>query len=351
MLHLKSHIANARMRVEDKVATTDVAEVVVVAVVIDIIIKMFKCKKVLFFCEVALLVFASLLFCSCASQKKLPSKQTDNASPEVVVSNSYTLRELKILDIVRLQDDLFADPNINNMGNFAYSELQTKALRIESMWRTYFIENPDDVTALIIYGKFLRRIGQTQKAYEMFLRADRISPNIAVVKQQLSAIEAEEAQSTKAFAHISQALKLEPNNSTYLKQTAYILVMAKDEFIKSGMLSKSEFDKLLSDCYRKVYENNADNKEEKIRYAQSFYDLFEPDWQKALSLWKEILDESTLHIERQTALANVARILVELGRDVEAEKILKEVNVKNLQRPKRLLLEEIERSKKLNLKN
>ena len=83
MLHLKSHIANARMRVEDKVATTDVAEVVVVAVVIDIIIKMFKCKKVLFFCEVALLVFASLLFCSCASQKKLPSKQTDNASPEV----------------------------------------------------------------------------------------------------------------------------------------------------------------------------------------------------------------------------------------------------------------------------
>ena len=92
MLHQKNHLANARMCVENKVATTDVAEVVVVVVVVDIIIKMFKCKKVLFFCEVALLVFASLLFCSCASQKKLPSKQTDNVSPEMVVSNSYTLR-------------------------------------------------------------------------------------------------------------------------------------------------------------------------------------------------------------------------------------------------------------------
>ncbi len=290
-----------------------------------------------------------IILCSCSSRKQLPSKDDDTHVYNVSSGNSYTLGERKILDIIKLQEDLFADPNINNMGNFAYSELQTKAMRIESMWRTYFIENPNDVSALIIYGKFLRRIGQEEKAYETFVHADSINPSIAVVKQQLSALEAEQGLSKKAFLHIKDALAIAPDNPIYLKQCAYILIMAKTNLINENVLSFTEFDKILSRCYQRIHEQNPNDKAEKIRYAQSFYDLFKPDWQKALSLWNEILQESTLNIERQTAFANIARVLVELNRDAEAEDILKNVDAKNLQHAKKMLLSEIKRQQKATL--
>ncbi len=299
--------------------------------------------------------FTTLLFvvcfciCSCSTEKRLPSAKDDLKHSRKYTGNSYTLGERKVLDILKLQDDLFADPNINNMGAFAHSELQTKALRIDAMWRTYFIENPNDVSALVLYGKFLRRIGQDAKAYETFVRVDKINPKIAVVKQQLSALEAESAQVKEAFKHIMQALELEPDNSTYLTQLVYILVLGKNTLVNSAVISNKDFDRLLTDSYRKIYENNPTNQDAKIRYAQSFYDLFEPNWQKALSIWNEIYQDSTLNIERQTAQANMARILVELNRDNEAIDMLKNVNLPNLERAKRLLLNEIERAKKPNL--
>ena len=144
------------------------------------------------------------VFCSCSSREKhSPSKDTDSIKHSFV-SESYTLSEKKLLDIIKQQDNLFADPNINAMGIFARSELKTKAMRIDSAWKSFFIDNPDNVDALILYGKFLRKIGQSAKAYSIFQRADILKDNIGVVKQQLSAIEAEEGSVKEAFAHISR---------------------------------------------------------------------------------------------------------------------------------------------------
>ena len=326
-------------------------DVEVVVVVVDVLrIMSVKINNIRIIRYVICTFITCFFVLSCSTGKKLPSAKDDLKHQQKRSLNSFTLGERKILDIIKLQDDLFADPNINNMGAFAHSELQTKALRIEAMWRTYFLENPNDYSALILYGKFLRRIGQSEKAYNAFLKADNIEPNIPVVKQQLSALEAEDGQVAKAFKHIKQALAMDPNNQTYLTQTAYILVAGKNKLANGLVLSNKEYDTLLTDCYKVIYQQNPSDKEAKIRYAQSFYDLFEPDWQKALSLWNEILEVSALNHERQMVKANIARVLVELNRDAEAEEILKSVNAENLQRAKRLLLKEIERVKNTNLK-
>lgn len=260
--------------------------------------------------------------------------------------NSFTLGQRRILDIASAQDALFADPNAALDDAMARAQLKTKAMRIISMWKAYFADNPDDVHALLIYGKFLRRIGMDDEAYAAFKKADSLNPSLGVAKQQMSALEAERGQAKKAFCHIRQAMRLEPENTVYMRQCAYILIVAKNELAGGKVLSNAEFDRLAGDCYRKIYEADKSNRREKVRYAQSFYDLFEPDWQKALSLWREILGESALNIERQTAKANIARVLIELGRDGEAAAVLGEVDLDSLAGAKKILLEKIARQKK-----
>lgn len=264
-------------------------------------------------------------------------------------ADSWTLSQRRLLDIVALQNDLFADPNADSLdgGALAEAALRTKAMRIDSLWKTYFLDFPDDSEALIIYGKFLRRIGRRDSAYDAFKRAAALAPDAAVAYQQMSALEAESGMSAEAFAHIRAALKIEPDNEVYLRQTAYILVLAKKELVGRG-LSTREFDALLSRCYRRIFEKNPADKDAKLRYAQSFYDLFEPDYARALALWREIRRDSALNIDRQTASANIARVLVELNRDAEAEAVLREVDLPQLMRAKKLLLSEIERAKNVS---
>ena len=267
------------------------------------------------------------------------------------MAQSYTMSDKKLLDILRQQENLFSDPNVNSMGAFAQSELKTKAMRIDAAWKSFFLENPDHIEGLILYGKFLRKIGQSAKAYATFQKANSLDANIGVVKQQLSAIEAEEGSVKEAFAHITQAVNLEDENIVFLKQKAFVMVVGKKTLVGSGVISPSEYDEQLLQCYRKISESTPNDRQAKIRYAQSFYDLFEPNWEKALSIWNEILASSTLNIERQSALANKARVLVELGRDEEATQILKTIDIPSLMRPKNLLLREINASKNRDLKS
>lgn len=297
-----------------------------------------------------------MLLCgACASQKTLPSRAGDADGAEAVAArsggssaaagNSYTLAQRRILDILKAQDDLFADPNIGAGNANADAELLTKAMRVNSLWKTFFLDNPDDFEAHVLYGKFLRRIGQPDRAYETFKRADELRPNVPVVLQQLSALEAESGEAAKAFGHVRAALEAEPDNAVFLLQCAYIMVLGKNEIAGEGkILSPAEFDALLTACYRKIAEQNPDDRAAKVRYAQSFYDLFAPDWQKALSIWRDLEKSASLNLELQTARANIARVLVELGRDAEAERILQSVDAPSLARAKTLLLREIERA-------
>lgn len=288
----------------------------------------------------------------CASQKHLPSKDEDGALSVSAANanrqsaNSYTMAQRRLLDIVELQDDLFSDPNIDGLGEKSHAQLLTKASRIDSLWRSYILDFPEDVQALVIYAKFLRRTGRENAAYEMFKRADALDPKLAVVKQQLSAMDAEAGEIANALSRIKAALEIEPENPAYLRQCAYLLAGAKRKILEEELLSPAQFDALLLRCHKIPHKNNPADRQLKIRYAQSFYDMCAPDYTEALELWRQIFDSAALNIEKQTAAANIARVLVELNRDAEALEYLKLVDIPALERPKRLLLNEIQRAKK-----
>ena len=65
-------------------------------------------------------------------------------------------------------------------------ELTRKAQEIVTSYEDYLAENPGDINALLLFAKFLQKVGQSERAIDYYLEADQIDPKLAVVKQQIA---------------------------------------------------------------------------------------------------------------------------------------------------------------------
>lgn len=221
------------------------------------------------------------------------------------------------------------------------SDLLSEKKRVDSLWNEYFTGESRDADSYAIYGKYLRATSDSTSAYAAFLKADSLDPTLASVKHQLAVYESENGQIKAAYNHFLAALKLEPENPVYLSQTAKFLMLAKETLVNSLNFDLDAIDKLMLDCYRKCAEASPPNSPPRWERAKAYYQLANPDWQEALAVWDDILKNSTLVVEQQTALANKARVLIELHRDSEARAILSTIDNPNLADDKSKLIEVI----------
>ena len=158
------------------------------------------------------------------------------------------------------------------------------------------------------------------------MKADSLDPTLASVKHQLAVYESENGQFKEAYGHFNAALALSPDNPTYLSQTAKFLMVARSELSESGDFDVAALDAQMLECYRKWAELSPANSPARWEYAKAFYSVEKPDWNLALEVWRGVFAESTLSLERQTATANIARVLIELRRDAEARALLEKVD-------------------------
>ena len=91
------------------------------------------------------------------------------------------LADRKLLKIIRHEEQFFSQ-NQNFVND--PKELSRKAQDLVSLYESYLAENPNDTNALILFGKFLNKVGQ-KSCDGFFLKADTINPKLAVVKQQI----------------------------------------------------------------------------------------------------------------------------------------------------------------------
>ena len=171
-------------------------------------------------------------------------------------------------------------------------------------------------------------------------------PTLPVVKQQLANYEAEHGLAKHAYDNIRAAVSLAPENSVYRLQLAQLILFFREELIAKHGFSQAALDAELSQSYARAAELEPENGEIRKKYALSFYDLGRADWNEALRQWDIVLEKfSPLNIDKQTAKANRARVLVELGRDAEAREALKTIDAPALQADKRKLIEIIDSAK------
>ncbi|MDQ8204099.1 hypothetical protein [Pelagicoccus sp. SDUM812003] len=201
---------------------------------------------------------------------------------------------------------------------------------------------PDYAPAYIAYGLLLNRTGNREASYAMFLKADELDPMVPVVKNQLGNYMAEEGKYMEAYGFFLMARDLAPQESLYYYQLGNLLLAYRDYFMDEGLFADyQEMDRAIQDNFREAMIYSPSDISLKMRYAQSFFDIEDPDWMAALEIWQELYDQAGSEFEKQMVRLYTARVRYELGHHRAARKLLKQVDHPSLDESKQVVLDSL----------
>ncbi len=265
-------------------------------------------------------LFAALFLCACSST------DTDKKPKRV---QSLSMAKMELFEILDDQKALIESAKKHSLSEKS-GELADKYRKLNARWNSYIDRYEDDLQAKILYGKFLRSIGEDLPAYKIFLQVQSKNPNIAVVNQQLASYEGDCAMAEKALGHIKEAMTLEADCATYVYQYAELLLALKDQYIVILNTNYQNLNREITDSFKKAVLLSNGNKQIKERFAKSFFEKTEADWSNALPAWDDYIKTCSLNLEKQTALLGKARVLAELYKDKQALQTLALVDLPQL---------------------
>ncbi|WP_309398799.1 hypothetical protein [Cerasicoccus maritimus] len=262
-----------------------------------------------------------------------------NANPEFGAPRGETLSDRRLRDIYDNQQSLYQRLSAEGaeLRDPEYDRLIKEVL---TQYQSYLLDFPDNVYGVILYGKMLRDIGQREQANIAFLRANRLDPNIAVVKQQIGNYLAEEGEPSVALAYYISAAELEPNEPVYAYQIGELLHTYRAELIERDALEPALLDQQMLDAFAKAHELDSNNRQLNQRYAESYFDVEAPDWPKARALWRKLEVSSTDPAERDWIRLQEARVLINMQHYAEARQILSQIQTPGLEDAKDMLLQQ-----------
>ena len=218
------------------------------------------------------------------------------------------------------------------------SEKQRLFMQVAQDYENYITRNPDYTLGYIFYGKFLRRLDARKKANQVFMKANNIDPNIALLKQQIGNYLAEEGAFEFALPYFLSAIELSPETALYHFQLGEILYTFKGAYIADKVFTIKTLEKQMLSAFKRAAELEPANRDFQYRYAESFYDIDSPDWKLALGLWGDLEDSATEQAQVDIIRLHQARVFIEMGDDRSARALLNAVDRPVLEQSRRKLL-------------
>lgn len=183
-------------------------------------------------------------------------------------------------------------------------------------------DNPEFVPAYVAYGLLLNKVGENKRAADVFLKANKLDPGIAVVKNQLGNYCAEEGEFGEAMEYYLSAINLEPTEPLYHYQLGTLLHEYRNQFVGSGRLDMATLKRQSAAAFRKAAELAPDSIPYAYRQAESYYDIDDPDWDAAIAAWRKLRVRVAPGIEQQTIDLHIANILINQQKFDDARVIL-----------------------------
>jgi tetratricopeptide (TPR) repeat protein len=199
-------------------------------------------------------------------------------------------------------------------------------------------DSPNNAEVFAAYGYLLRKVDMRKQAAAMLLKANQLDSDIPLVKNQLGNLLAEDGRPLDALPYFMAAIKLSPKEPLYHYQVGTLLHEAQDDFLKSGEWTRAALDHAMHGAFKTAAELAPDRFEFGYRYAESFYDLAEPQWDEALKVWAALEENAATPIERQTLRLHAANILLKQGHADRAKLLLGTVTEPELQGQKQKLI-------------
>ncbi|MFP4157894.1 MAG: tetratricopeptide repeat protein [Opitutales bacterium] len=262
------------------------------------------------------------------------SLSTATAQPDLDLATK------KLSDIALREENIYKnlaeDPDF-----YSADDLERHIHSLTQSYSTYLENNPEDVEALILYGKLLRRIDHKEAAFAAFLKADDIDPEIAVVKQQIGTHLAEQGKGKAAFPFYLRAVELEPQTPDYHFALGQLLHQFREQFLNDEVFTRDALEREMLKAFRRAAELAPDNFDAQMRLGEAYYDLNSPDWKAALLHWNRLSKKTDTPLQAEILRLHRAKVMGKLGRRTEAKKLLESIDTPSLQQSRQQVLDDI----------
>lgn len=263
------------------------------------------------------------------------------AAKEHAGERSSTLAERTLREIVARDHELF-DQAEKSGDQFDKGVFHGEAQSIASSYDVLVQKNPKFVPALVAYGVFLGKIGMTKEAVAMLLTANKLEPDIALVKNQIAKYLAEDGKPIEALPYLISATDLEPREALYHFHLGQLMLAARDDFLTNGNFTQAGLDKAMLDAFRRASELVPADFSYAYQYAKAFNEIEPPRWEEALGVWQELeMRPITTTTMRHLVRLQKANVLIKLGRTDEARTVLDTVTDPKLAEDKQTLLDQL----------
>ena len=251
-----------------------------------------------------------------------------------------TMAEKSLKDIVARQRDIFS--RVEKEGDqLDQAWLRGELQKIINSYDILVQKNPDFAAAYVPYGMLLGKVGMTKEAVGILLKANKLDPNIPIVKNQLAKHLAEDGKPVEALPWIMAAIDLEPREPLYHFHLGLLLTEGRDEFIRTGQFTREALDKAMLEAFAHAAEFAPENFGYAYRHAEAYYDLEKPRWDEALKAWSALEDRAKPGIEKETIRLHAANVLLKQGQPERARALLAMVTEVVLQKQKQTLLDQM----------
>jgi tetratricopeptide (TPR) repeat protein len=236
-------------------------------------------------------------------------------------AEAETMADHRLKDIVEHQRVLLSDAAAQG-ASLDQAGFTTQVEQLTREYESLLRDNPTFAAGYASYGYMLWKIGLRKQAVAILLKANQMDPGIALVKNELGNYLAEEGKPMEALNYFLSAIKLEPKEPLYHYQLGTLLYEARDDFLKSGQWSRDSIDHSMQEAFKNAAELAPARVEFTYRYAESFYDMQDPDWPAALKAWQGMESRAQSDVERQTMRLHQANVLISMGKADQAKVIL-----------------------------
>ena len=251
-----------------------------------------------------------------------------------------SLADRTLKQLVERQKDLLAEEARKSPG-FDQDNFQTQMQLVCQGYEVLLRDNPSYAPGYAAYGYLLGKIGQHKASIAILLRANTLDPDMALVKNQIGNFLAEDGHPREALPYYLAAIKLEPKEPLYHYQLGTLLYVAHDDFIKSGEWTVDGLSHAMQEAFRQAAQLAPDRIEFTYRYAESFYDLENPDWDAALKAWNALEAKAPTELDRQTMRMHEINVLLKQGKAEHAHVLLDTVTEPTLQAQKQKLVAQL----------
>jgi tetratricopeptide (TPR) repeat protein len=199
--------------------------------------------------------------------------------------------------------------------------------------------HPTFVPGYVTYGLLMGKVGMRRESVVSLLKANQLDPTIPIVKNQLGNYLAEEGEPLEAANYFISAIRLAPDEPLYHYQLGTLLAEAQNDFLKSGQWTRGQLDKAMQEAFKRAAELAPNNFAFAYRYAESFFDLAEPDWDGALKVWGALEDRVDPGFEKEAIRLQMANILIKQKKFDRARLLVATVVSEQLKTQKQKLLD------------